>query len=167
MSARCFARQFGGTKIDAPRFHVHFVNQYPHRFAKPKRAAAALTFELEQVFGADADPEWFPTDGLVHLDLHTDNLLVGEDGTLTGIIDWEGACAGDPRFDLVRFAYDLDGHDQPVWDVVEATGIEPRVLRAYVAHHALRCTSWQIRHHPEDVPRQLDRAERVLDRYEA
>ena len=32
---------------------------------------------------------------------------------------------------------------------------------------ALRCTSWQIRHHPEDVPRQLDRAERVLDRYEA
>jgi hypothetical protein len=45
---------------------------------------------------------------------------------------WEGACAGDPRFDLVRFAYDLDGHDQPVWDVVEATGIERRVLRAYV-----------------------------------
>ena len=91
----------------------------------------------------------------------------GDDGTLTGIIDWEGACAGDPRFDLVRFAYDLDGHDQPVWDVVEATGIEPRVLRAYVAHHALRCTSWQIHHHTDDVPRQLDRAERVLDRYEA
>ena len=42
-----------------------------------------------------------------------------------------------------------------------------RVLRAHVAHHALRCTSWQIRHHPEEVPRQLDRAERVLDRYEA
>ena len=82
-------------------------------------------------------------------------------------IDWEGACAGDPRFDLVRFAYDLDGHDQPVWDVVEATGIEPRVLRAYVAHHALRCTTWQIHHHTDDVPRQLDRAERVLERYEA
>jgi aminoglycoside phosphotransferase (APT) family kinase protein len=96
-----------------------------------------------------------------------DNILAGDDGTLTGIVDWEGACAGDHRFDLVRFAYDLDGHDQPVWDVVEATGIEPRVLRAYVAHHALRCTSWQIRHHPEDVPRPLDRAERVLDRYEA
>jgi hypothetical protein len=43
-------------------------------------------------------------------------------------------------------AYDLDGHDQPVWDVVEATGIEPRVLRAHV------------------VPRQLDRSQRVLDR---
>jgi hypothetical protein len=41
------------------------------------------------------------------------------------------------------------------------------VLRAYVAHHALRCTSWQIHHYTDDVPRQLDRAERVLDRYEA
>ena len=82
-------------------------------------------------------------------------------------IDWEGACAGDFCCDLVGFAYDLDGHDQPVWDVVEATGIEPRVLRAYVAHHALRFTSWQIHHHTDDVPRQLDRAERVLDRYEA
>jgi hypothetical protein len=41
------------------------------------------------------------------------------------------------------------------------------VLRAYVAHLALKFTDWAIRHHPEDVPRQLDRAERVLDRYEA
>jgi aminoglycoside phosphotransferase (APT) family kinase protein len=130
------------------------------------RRSAAVLDRVEAV-GADADPAWFPTDGLVHLDLHTDNVLADGDGRLTGIIDWEGACAGDPRFDLVRYAYDLDGHDQPVWDLVEATGIEPRVIRAYVAHHALRCTGWAIRHHPEDVPRQLDRAERVLDRYEA
>jgi aminoglycoside phosphotransferase (APT) family kinase protein len=130
------------------------------------RRSAAVLDRIEAI-GADADPAWFPTDGLVHLDLHTDNVLFGDDGTLTGIIDWEGACGGDHRFDLVRYAFDLDGHDQPVWDVVEATGIEPRVLRAYVAHHALECTSWQIHHHTDDVPRQLDRAERVLDRYEA
>ena len=130
------------------------------------RRSAAVLDRVETV-GAGADPAWFPTDGLVHLDLHTDNVLVEDDGTLTGIIDWEGACGGDPRFDLVRFAFDLDGHDQPVWDVVEATGIEPRVLRAYVAHDALVCTSWAIRDRPEDVPRQLARAERVLDRYGA
>jgi aminoglycoside phosphotransferase (APT) family kinase protein len=130
------------------------------------RRSAAVLARVRAV-GADADPSWFPTDGLVHLDLHTDNILVGSDGMLTGIIDWEGACAGDHRFDLVTIAYDLDGHDQPVWDLVEATGIQPRVLRAYVAHHALRFTSWQIRHHPADVARQLDRAERVLDRYGA
>jgi aminoglycoside phosphotransferase (APT) family kinase protein len=132
--------------------------------AGSRRSAAVLDRVL--AIGADADPAWFPTDGLVHLDLHTDNVLAGDDGMLTGIIDWEGACGGDPRFDLVRFAFDLDGHDQPVWDLVEATDIEPRVLRAYVAHQALRCTSWQIHHRTDDVPRQLDRAERVLDRYD-
>jgi aminoglycoside phosphotransferase (APT) family kinase protein len=130
-----------------------------------RRGAAVL--DRIVAIGAEVDPAWFPTDGLVHLDLHTDNVFVGDDGRLTGIIDWEGACGGDPRFDLVRYAFDLDGHDQPVWELVEATGIEPRVLRAYVAHHALRCTAWAIRHHPEDVPRQLARAERVLDRYRA
>jgi aminoglycoside phosphotransferase (APT) family kinase protein len=136
----------------------------PLRTGGPRSAAV---LDRVQAVGAGADPAWFPADGLVHLDLHTDNLLAGEDGALSGIVDWEGACGGDPRFDLVRFAYDLDGHDQPVWETVEATGIEPRVLRAYVAHCALRTTSWQIHHRTDDVPRQLDRAERVLDRYEA
>jgi aminoglycoside phosphotransferase (APT) family kinase protein len=130
-----------------------------------RRSAAAV--DRIEAIGADADAAWFPTTGLVHLDLHTDNVLADDAGWLTGIIDWEGACAGDPRFDLVRYAFDLDGHDQPVWDLVEATDIEPRVLRAYVAHHALRCTAWAIQNHPEDVLRQLDRAERVLDRYES
>lgn len=129
-----------------------------------RRSAAVL--DRVEAIGVDADPAWFPSDGLVHRDLHTDNVLALDD-TLTGIIDWEGACAGDPRFDLVKYAYDLDGHDQPIWDLVEATGIEPRVLRAYVAHDALCFTSWAMRHHPEDVPRQLARAERVLDRYAA
>lgn len=129
------------------------------------RRSAAILDRAEAV-GADADPSWFPDDGLVHLDLHTDNVLVGADGRLSGIVDWEGACAGDHRFDLVSFAWDLDGHDQPVWEIVDAAGLDPRVLRAYVSHHAIRGTDWAIRHHPVDVPRQLDRAERVLDRYE-
>jgi Ser/Thr protein kinase RdoA (MazF antagonist) len=114
--------------------------------------------------GAAASPSWFPTGGLVHFDLHTDNVLALDDGTLTGIIDWEGACAGDHRYDLVAFAFDLDGHGQQIWDRIEPL-VEPRVLRAYVAHLALDRTDWAIRHHPEDVPRQLDRAERVFERY--
>lgn len=128
------------------------------------RSAALL--ERILALGAEADPGWFPTTGLVHLDLHTDNVLIDDCGDLSGVIDWEGACHGDPRFDMVRFAFDLDGHDQPIWEQVEETGIEERVLRSYVAVHSLRCTSWQLRFHPEDVPRQLARAERVLDRYQ-
>jgi aminoglycoside phosphotransferase (APT) family kinase protein len=137
----------------------------PHEPMRTGGRRSAAVLDRVEAIGADADPAWFPTDGLVHLDLHTDNVLVDDDGRLTGIIDWDGACSGDPRFDLVRYAFDLDGHDQPVWGLVEATGIERRVLRAYVAHHALRCTAWAIRQRPEDVPRQLARAERVLDRY--
>lgn len=113
--------------------------------------------------GANARTSWFPTNGLVHLDLHTDNVLALEDGTLTGIIDWEGACTGDVCYDLVVFAFDLDGHGQDVWDRVEPL-VEPQVLRPYVARIALTFTDWAIRHHPEDVPRQLERAERVFGR---
>ncbi len=73
---------------------------------------------------------------------------------------------GDHRYDLVAYAFDLDGHGQQIWDRVEPL-VEPHMLRAYVAHMALRRTDWAIRHHPKDVPRQLDRAERLLDRYGA
>jgi aminoglycoside phosphotransferase (APT) family kinase protein len=128
------------------------------------RRSAAVLDRIAAV-GADADPSWFPDDGLVHGDLHTDNVLI-DDGKLSGIIDWEDACAGDHRFDLVAFAFDLDGHDQPIWDIVDAAGFVPQVLRAYVALLALKCTASAILHRPKDVARQLDRAERVFDRYE-
>lgn len=127
------------------------------------RRSAALLHRVKAV-GTDADPNRFPDDGLVHLDLHTDNVLI-DDGAITGIIDWEGACAGDHRYDLVQFAFDLDGHDQPIWEVVDAAGFDPQVLRAYLALLALKCTASAIRHHPDDVPRQLDRAERMFERY--
>lgn len=128
-----------------------------------KRTAAVL--ERVEAVGADADPKWFPDDGLVHLDLHTDNILIDDDA-LSGIIDWEEACAGDHRYDLVQFAFDLDGHGHPAWNIVDAAGFESRVLRAYIAFLVLKCTSSAILHHPEDMARQLDRAKRVFDRYE-
>lgn len=129
-------------------------------------ARSARLVERIEAAGADTDASWLPTCGLVHLDLHTGNLLAGNGGMLSGIIDWEGACAGDHRFDLATFAFDLDGVGQHIWDRVDHL-IEPRLLRAYVAHMALRGTDWAIRHHPGDVPRQLARAERVLNRYSA
>ncbi|MCR9136175.1 MAG: phosphotransferase [Alphaproteobacteria bacterium] len=128
-----------------------------------KRTAAVL--DRIRAVGADADPDRFPDNGLVHLDLHTDNILIDDDA-LSGIIDWEEACAGDHLYDLVQFAFDLDGHGPPVWDIVDAAGFEPQVLRAYIAYLVLKCASSAILHHPEDMARQLARAKRVLDRYE-
>jgi len=133
----------------------------PLRSGGPRSAAL---LERAVAVGDGAHPGWFPNDGLVHRDLHTDNVLVDGEA-LGGIIDWEEACAGDNRFDLVAFAFDLDGHDQPIWDLVDAANLEPRVLRAYVASLALKCTASAILHHPGDVERQLSRAERVFDRY--
>jgi len=137
-----------------------------HQSLRTVSSRSADLLERIEAIGAVADPEWFPSDGLVHLDLHTDNVLIAAGGTLTGVIDWDGACVGDHRFDMVAFAFDLDGHDQPVWEWVDELGFEPTILRSYVAHLALKCTDWAIRHHPHDVPRQLDRAERIFDRFE-
>ncbi|MEM7121975.1 MAG: phosphotransferase [Pseudomonadota bacterium] len=128
-----------------------------------QRTTAVL--DRVEAIGANVDPSCFPNDGLVHNDLHTDNVLI-DDGALSGIVDWEEACAGDHLFDLVAFAFDLDGHNQPIWDIVDSAGFEPQVLRAYVALLTLRCTASAILHHPEDVARQLDRAKRVFARYE-
>ena len=137
----------------------------PHEPLRTGGRRSAAVLDRVEAVGADADPGWFPDDGLVHRDLHTDNVLIDDDA-LSGIIDWEDACAGDYRFDLVAFAFDLDGHNQPIWDLVDAAGFEPPVLRAYVAFLTLTRTASAILHHPEDVARQLDRAERVFDRYE-
>jgi aminoglycoside phosphotransferase (APT) family kinase protein len=42
-----------------------------------------------------------PRRALIHLDFHTDNVLVAG-GEVTGLVDWTNACAGDPRADLAR-----------------------------------------------------------------
>lgn len=125
---------------------------------------SAKVLERIEAVGAGADPSMFPDNGLVHFDLHTDNLLTNKN-MVTGIIDWEEACSGDPH-DLIQFAFDLDGHDQPIWNIVDMSGIDLQVLRAYVALLVLKCTSSAISHHPEDIARQLDRAERVFARYD-
>ena len=89
---------------------------------------------------------------------------------LCGIPYASGAPAIEPQIETIserEFAFDLDGHGQPIWGVVDAADFEPQVLRAYVALLVLKCTSSAIRHCPADVLRQLDRAERVLERYGA
>jgi hypothetical protein len=130
--------------------------------------ARRLLERIERV-GAAVEPWRFPRDGIVHLDLHQGNLLLDGDDSLSGVVDWDGACDGDHRFDLVTFAHNLEvtgmaALAEPLWLEVE-TALEPAVLRAYVTHMVLRLVDWQIRHEPSDVTNQLDVGERLLDRY--
>ncbi|MBM7066605.1 hypothetical protein [Actibacterium sp. 188UL27-1] len=62
-------------------------------------------------------------------------------------------------------AFDLDGHGQPVWNIVDAAGFEPTMLQAYLVLLVMKCTAAAIRFRPDDVDRQRDRADRVFDRY--
>lgn len=93
--------------------------------------------------------EMFPTDDLMHMDLHTKNVLEDSDGRLSAIVDWESACAGDWRFDLAYFAFSADiavpQIAQELWANVEQV-TEPTVLEAYVTHMVLRMADWSLRH---------------------
>jgi aminoglycoside phosphotransferase (APT) family kinase protein len=39
---------------------------------------------------------------VLHLDLHPFNILVGDDGEVTGVLDWANAAAGEPDLDRAR-----------------------------------------------------------------
>lgn len=53
-------------------------------------------------------------DALLHLDFHPANvLLAGDGGSVTGVVDWTGARAGDPRADVARAMVLLDAAPAP------------------------------------------------------
>ena len=74
-------------KIDAPPGLRHASN-WPDEAAIPERLRAILRSDAA-------------TDRLLHLDFHPGNIIVTGD-TMSGILDWTNASAGDPRFDVAR-----------------------------------------------------------------
>jgi Ser/Thr protein kinase RdoA (MazF antagonist) len=57
---------------------------------------------LRSAPGAPAGLLAGPAPRLLHLDLHPLNLLVSDDGELTGVLDWANAAAGHPDLDRAR-----------------------------------------------------------------
>ena len=73
------------------------------RVPKAREALAALgpvDASVERVLDAALDLPTPPATVLAHGDLHARHALVGEDGGLSGVIDWGDACRADPSVDL-------------------------------------------------------------------
>ena len=110
-------------------------------------ATAGLLVHLQTLVARQGDIPC-PTGDIVHYDFTPANILAS-DGRISGVIDWEGSCAGDRAFDLATLLF--YGYEQPV--------IRERLLRAaldratpaaltlYLAHLIVRQVDWSIRHH--------------------
>jgi Ser/Thr protein kinase RdoA (MazF antagonist) len=84
-----------------------------------------------------------PSSDIVHFDFTPSNILVAG-GRISGVIDWDGACAGDRAFDLATLLFYAG--DQPelreilAKHYVEYFGLE--TLRLYLAHLIVRQLDW-------------------------
>ena len=78
----------------------------PERAATAGRSCGALHDRLAELAAPpklrDAPRVRCRQRRLLHLDLHPYNVLVDDDGQLTGVIDWTNAAAGDPQLDAAR-----------------------------------------------------------------
>jgi thiamine kinase-like enzyme len=140
----------------------------------PMRSYSAETAALLAVLQslvASSGVETFPANDVVHFDFQGANILVDR-GEITGVIDWEGCCAGDATFDLATlyFYTDPDGeaarHQRDrLWDLLMAR-IPPSLLGAYLAHLVLRQLDWSIRFHERAmIAHWLRRGNEVLHRF--
>ncbi|RII11721.1 Phosphotransferase enzyme family protein [Streptomyces sp. YIM 130001] len=142
-------------RTDGPGYCLHEpLRQYGRRGAALERRVAAV--------GAGY-PAVLPGDDAVHLDFQPGNVLV-EDGSVTGVIDWDGAARGDRRFDLVtlRFGLHVGRIDPAVTRRLDAAldAMPEEVLRPAWAHMSLRMVDWAVRHFAaQDVEHWLDLAE--------
>lgn len=93
-------------------------------------------------------PEISRTRDIVHWDLNPGNVLC-ERNRIAGVVDWEGACAGDRGFDLASYlfsTYDDREMRDPLWrEVLDCSG--HGALAVYLAHMIVRQVDWSIRHH--------------------
>jgi len=103
---------------------------------------------------------------LVHVDYHPGNVLVDDDGVISGVVDWVGAARGDARFSIVvmRFAGGLPDDAANRIDRALDQELTTEELRPYWAALSLRLVDWSIRHFTDAATeRWLDLAESRVD----
>lgn len=142
-------------RADGGGFCLHEpLRRYSPRSAALERWIAAV--------GADYPVELAGHDA-VHLDFHPGNMLA-TGGSITGVVDWDGAGRGDRRFDLVTLRFGIHpkqsrpGVAQRLDAILDS--LPGDLLRPAWAHMSLRMVDWAIRHFtPADVEHWLDLSE--------
>jgi Ser/Thr protein kinase RdoA (MazF antagonist) len=110
-------------------------------------ATAQLLAEVELI-GVMA-PVRLPGDDLVHFDYHPGNVLADAAGTVTGVVDWDGAGRGNGYLDLVTLCFDLarTAPELGRWLGGQLRGaVAEELALACWAHLSLRLVDWSIRH---------------------
>jgi hypothetical protein len=127
-------------RTDGPGFCLHGP------MATCNRRTARLLAEIEAA-GAEL-PERLAGDDLVHFDFHPENVLVDQGGTVTGVVDWDGAARAHGALDLMTLRFDLARRAPDLGRLVGAVLREsttPAVWLGCWAHMSLRIVDWAIR----------------------
>jgi hypothetical protein len=128
-------------RADGPGFCLH------EPLASYDRRTARLLAAIEEI-GA-AVPEQLAGNDLVHFDFHPENVLVDAAGSVTGVVDWDGAGRGNGYLDLFTLRFDLARRAPELgqWLAGLLRGTAPdEVVLACWAHMSLRLVDWSIRH---------------------
>jgi fructosamine-3-kinase len=122
----------------------------------------AFLDELQQMTREHVD-DIRNTGDLVHFDFQYANIL-GENGRVTGVIDWEAAMLGDRGFDLAAFAFYVFDDDalrrKLLARATDISGLP--ALRVYLAHIMFRQTEWCTRYYGDDLVRFYLRHSRTI-----
>jgi aminoglycoside phosphotransferase (APT) family kinase protein len=89
-----------------------------------------------------------PCRAVIHADFSPGNTLVSADGSIVGVVDWEGVTVGDSAFDLVTLEWDLELWGRSVRHMLPVLREElnkvssSRTRRAYRLYLTCRNLSW-------------------------
>ena len=118
--------------------------------ATHSRQTATWLAELRRTVSIVAAGARYRTTDAVHFDFSTANILV-ENGAVSGVIDWNGCCAGDRGFDLTTLAfYALEDSGVAAWLLDRALEVSGSpAVALYLSHMIVRQLDWSIRHHDQ------------------